>query len=298
MTKMPLILRLKLLFLSLLQKTKFFVRKYILLTKNRTAKTRRPLVKVDQILGALSEMGVKKGDSILIHSGISNIGKIEGGAIGLLDGLKKTIGDDGALLLPSFRFDGTMKSFLDNNQIVDLDSTTIKMGALSVRAKNDHGFEESVHPTHPVLAYGRCGLELISKHKFSSSPFDSFSPFYLLSEVSGKVVTIGVDLDKVTNFHVVEDKMADDFPVPTYLQKDYEVMILAEGREYNMKTKCHNPLLSLIRKCERFHDEFIANEIMLKTPIGNSYVAVIDSKKMNDYLEKMANLGYTIYGKV
>jgi len=296
--KIPLNISIKIIFLSLLRKIKSIIKSRFKRKQSKGVNKKRQVVSLNEVVQTLSELGVSSGDVVIVHSGISNLGKLEKGAVGLLKSLKEIIGKEGALFLPGFRFNGTMKQFLDDNEVVDFQKNSVKMGALSIKAVNDHDFKESMHPTHTVLGYGEKSREMLSKHQYSQSPFDEKSPFYLLSESKGKIITIGVDLDKVTNFHVIEDQMLDEFPVPTYLDAEYEVLIRNLGKEYKVRTKCHNPDLSLVRNCERFHEEFIREGIMLKTPVGSSYIAVIDALKMNNFLREKAKSGYTIYGKV
>ena len=284
--------------LKTLRKLKRFIKKFYKSSKKIKVRKKRRSVALNDIVMVLEELGIKKGDCILVHSGISNIGKVEKGAIGLIDELKKLVGKEGGLMFPAFRFDGTMKNYLDNVSKVDLDLEKVKTGALPSKAVNDKDFFVSAHPTHTVVAYGEQGCNLIAEHNLSETPFDQFSPFYKLGQCGGKIVTIGVDLDKVTNFHVIEDVMGVNFPVNTYLFEDYTVDVITSGVSCQVRTKCHNPDLALVRNCMRFYDDFIENKIMRVATVGDSYIGVIDSEKMNYFLMGKANIGSTIYGKI
>src|SRR5580693_4517545 len=56
----------------------------------------------EQLITDFKKIGLQQGDSVLVHSSLSKIGFVEGGAKTLVDALFETVGDEGTLLFPTF----------------------------------------------------------------------------------------------------------------------------------------------------------------------------------------------------
>ena len=59
---------------------------------------------IDKICKDLHALGVRAGDTILVHSSLKSLGPVPGGAETVIQGLLKALGDDGTLLFPAFSF--------------------------------------------------------------------------------------------------------------------------------------------------------------------------------------------------
>ena len=57
------------------------------------------MVTKQDILFSLSLMGIQSGDLLLVHSALSSIGQVEGGADTVIDALLETIGPKGTLVM-------------------------------------------------------------------------------------------------------------------------------------------------------------------------------------------------------
>ena len=49
-------------------------------------------------------IGIKKGDTVMVHSSLSSMGNVEGGAQTVIEALKEVVGVEGTLLFPAFTF--------------------------------------------------------------------------------------------------------------------------------------------------------------------------------------------------
>ena len=54
-----------------------------------------------QIVGALRNLGVSQGTILLVHSSLSSMGRVDGGANTVIDALLEALGPDGTLLMPT-----------------------------------------------------------------------------------------------------------------------------------------------------------------------------------------------------
>ena len=61
-------------------------------------------VSYDEILAGLKGAGVAPGDVLLVHSALTPIGYVEGGAATVARALLEAVGPDGTLVAPAFCF--------------------------------------------------------------------------------------------------------------------------------------------------------------------------------------------------
>jgi len=66
-----------------------------------------------QIIEALRAIGIERGAVIVVHSALSQLGYVQGGAEGLIDALLEAVGPEGTVLMPSFPMTGSQRDFLD-----------------------------------------------------------------------------------------------------------------------------------------------------------------------------------------
>ena len=60
----------------------------------------RPITKTD-ILTALSEIGLGKGQVVMVHTSLSSLGYVCGGAQTVIEALIETVGEDGTIMMPT-----------------------------------------------------------------------------------------------------------------------------------------------------------------------------------------------------
>ncbi|HRR95488.1 MAG TPA: AAC(3) family N-acetyltransferase, partial [Candidatus Ratteibacteria bacterium] len=54
----------------------------------------------EEIKKRLKELGLKRGDKILVHSSLSSIGLVENGAETVIKALQETVGNEGLVMMP------------------------------------------------------------------------------------------------------------------------------------------------------------------------------------------------------
>ena len=68
-----------------------------------SAQQTRPIIEKETLASAFSTLGLKLGDSVMVHSGISNLGKVAGGPKSVFDLIQDTIGPTGKVLLLGYQ---------------------------------------------------------------------------------------------------------------------------------------------------------------------------------------------------
>lgn len=249
-------------------------------------KINREFITEELLVKDLVAIGLREGDTVLVHSSMSRIGYLEEGPKTVINALLQVTGKNGTLLFPSSPAPGLTKDYLEQNSCFDILNTPSAMGAITEYFRKMEGVKRSFHPTEPVCALGPRAEYFIKDHYGQLTPYNSFSPFYKVSEQGGKIVMLGVTLDNAgTSLHTLED--AVDFKFPVYDEKIYEVnMIDEKGHSSVVKTKVHNPVFSAKRKCDELIPLFEKEGVLKKGRVGEAPTLFIDAKGMFEVMVK------------
>ena len=250
----------------------------------------------NKLINDLIKIGLQKGDSVLVHSGLSKIGFVEGGAKTVVDSLFEVVGGTGNLLFPAFPTLGRSKDYLIEHPFFDIKKTTSQMGIISEYFRNIDGVFRSFHPTDSVCAIGPLAEYYTNTHFGQLTPYNENSPFRKLCDKHGKILMLGTTLNGAcTNLHTLEDSV--EFIFPVYDEHIFEIkMIDVEGKESMMKTKVHNPEYSAKRNCDALKPMFEKEGVLVNGLIGEAKSMLIDANKMLEVMIKYYNeKGVTMY---
>jgi aminoglycoside 3-N-acetyltransferase len=156
---------------------------------------------------------------VLMHSSLSALGEVEGGADAVIDALLEVLGEQGTLAMP------TMSSGTFHR-----DTTPSNVGRITEVFRRRPGVARSLHPTHSVAARGPQAAYLLANHEQSPTAVGPDTPFGRLVALEGKVLLLGVDQDRNTLLHSAEE--AVDAP---YLSDHYATYIDDAGREVTLR---------------------------------------------------------------
>ncbi|MBO4374263.1 MAG: AAC(3) family N-acetyltransferase [Lachnospiraceae bacterium] len=183
----------------------------------------KPVTKND-IRSAFREVGLKKGSTVMVHTSLSAIGYVCGGAQTVIEALTETVGTDGTLMMPTQSWKNLDPEtgvhwdvdeeywdiIRENWPAYDrLITPTNTMGAVSEMFRTWPGAQRSEHPARSVAAWGKNAQYLVSGHDLSDI-FGDTSPIGKLYEFDGDVLMIGVDYDKNTSIHLADVRA--DYP--------------------------------------------------------------------------------------
>lgn len=250
----------------------------------------------DEIKQILIEQGIKQGDTIMLHSSLSKIGLVEGGADTVIRSVLEVIGNEGTLAMPSFPGFGFNVDYLKSEPVFDLRSTPSRMGIITETFRKMPGVKRSLHPTEPVCALGPKADQITKDHFGQLTPYTPSSPFGRLAELNAKILLLGVDLDTLSNLHTLEDAV-QDFKFPVYLKEIFNCRLInEEGKELVMKTKVHDPIWSKKRRCRELESMFMKDGCLKKAKLGNAELSIIEAGKMHESMIKhYKSKGVTMY---
>jgi len=184
----------------------------------------RKLVLASDIRTALSNVGVQRGQTIMVHTSLSRLGYVCGGAQAVIEALIESVGNEGTILMPaqSWRtLDPEQGGYWEEpeewwprmrEQYPAYDkhlTPTNTMGAVAEMFRLWPGALRSDHPARSVAAWGQHARYLTENHDLSNIFGDS-SPIGRLYELDGYVLLIGVGYDKNTSLHLAD--MRADYP--------------------------------------------------------------------------------------
>ena len=182
----------------------------------------------ENIEDALKKVGVKEGACLLVHSGLSSLGYIDGSTNTVIAALKSAVGDDGTLIAPIFTFpylmfDGDVNKGYgfrpyDTRKDGNLRDLTIRTGALGKAILKTSGAHRSNHATHEWVALGKDAKACTETHGLLERATNENSPMKHALDRNGDVIFIGCGIGSNTFIHFVEIMAGVDFAEPACIQ--------------------------------------------------------------------------------
>ena len=124
----------------------------------------------DEIIQKLKEVGLKSGDTVMVHTSLGKMGYVCGGAQAVIEALMEVVGDSGTIMMPTQSWKNLdpetgghweaeqkdWKLIRDNWPAYDKNLTpTNTMGAVAEMFRQVPGSVRSDHPARSVCAWGR-----------------------------------------------------------------------------------------------------------------------------------------------
>ena len=249
----------------------------------------RPVTKQD-IISAVRNVGLKEGSTVMVHTSLSRIGYVCGGAQTVIEALIEVVGHEGTLMMPTQSWknldpeDGvhwdTEEEYWDiireNWPAYDKRITpTNTMGAVSEMFRSWPGTVRSDHPARSVAAWGKYAEYLVEDHDLSNV-FGEGSPVGKLYELNGEVLLIGAGYDKNTSLHFADVRA--DYPGKHNCIEHSAIM--EDGRRV---WKEYATLFVDGEDFEQIGEAFEQNNTVNKTMIGNAELRLMSQKRLVDF---------------
>lgn len=223
------------------------------------------VVNKEDIKFSLELMGIEKGDVVLVHSSLSSIGFVEGGTDAIIDAFLEAVGNEGTL---------AMSTLTDWFRPFNPETEPSAVGKISEEFRKKSGTLRSKHPVHSIAASGKYAEYITSGHENCQTGCGEGTPYLKIRDLNGKVILLGVDMDRNTLMHSLEEEIDAlylrtlDIPAPTYV----------EGYENKTFT---------LKKFPSGHRDFLAmtpelrkRDALIEGKIGDAVVKVINVKDL------------------
>jgi aminoglycoside 3-N-acetyltransferase len=173
---------------------------------------------LDSICRDLERLGVKAGMTLIVHSSLSKLGFVVGGAQTVVMALERTLGEGGTLVMPAFTADlsdpvlwsappvpAAWHGFVRSNMPAfepDL-TATLQMGATVECFRRQQGTLRSNHPFSSWVARGGHAARITADQSLAHSSGEG-SPPARLYELDAWVLLLGVGHDNNSSLHLAE----------------------------------------------------------------------------------------------
>jgi aminoglycoside N3'-acetyltransferase len=266
----------------------------------------RPSISRSRLVEDLARMGIAAGDVVYLFSSLKSIGFVDGGPQTLFDALYEVLTPEGTLMVPTFSMPGgTMyDACLTEGYIYDPRTAETGLGDIPAMFLKQPNLHRSIHPTHNVSAVGKQAQYLTEGHHLASSTYGVDSPFDRLVKLEGKILGIGVSVAPITLYHMVEDTLGDEFPLPVRMDATYPIPCRThDGDLVTVDVTPLDPKYSAGRidhKGAGHLREFLWKEyeragLLASGSVGEATTWIVPAKGCFEHLVTLARQGVTIY---
>jgi len=153
-----------------------------------------------ELIDWLKNQGIKKGDTVFVHSSWDRFTHFTGTPKSLIVALLEFLGESGTLAMPAFPLDQ------DPNKVFSVTKTVSGAGYITEIFRRWEGVERSINLNHSVCAYGTNANYLVKDHHKSLTTWDENSPYFRLKNVDAWIVGLGVghNLKVATALHCAD----------------------------------------------------------------------------------------------
>jgi len=166
------------------------------------------------------QLGLCAGDTVVVHTSLSALGWVIGGAVTVIQALQDVLTPEGTLVIPTFSSDISDPSIWENPAVPKEWWDTVRanmphfdpkitpcyyMGAVPELFRTCPGVLRSNHPANSWAAWGARAADVVQQHSLSHS-LGLDTPLGTLYHLPGsKILLLGVSFKSCTAFHLAEE---------------------------------------------------------------------------------------------
>jgi len=166
----------------------------------------------------LTALGVRPGETVLVHSSLRSLGWVCGGAVAVVQALLDVLGPSGTLVVPTQTMGNSDPSLWSRPPVprewwpairetmpgYDPRFTpSVGLGVVAELVRTWPGSVRSNHPQASFAAVGPAAPALMAVHRLDSHLGED-SPLAALESAGARVLLLGVGFDSCTAFHLAE----------------------------------------------------------------------------------------------
>ena len=197
---------------------------------------------IDSLQADFRALGIRSGMVLLVHSSLSAMGWVCGGAVAVIIALQEVLGEAGTLVMPTHSTDLTEPSQWENPPVPESwwpviretmpayqpDLTpTRSMGVIAETFRKQNGVLRSAHPHHSFCAYGHQASYITDNHSLEFGLGEG-SPLARIYDLNGFVLLLGVGHDSNTSMHLAEYRAT--FPTKRIVQESAPISTASSRR--------------------------------------------------------------------
>ncbi len=176
-----------------------------------------------RLINDLQALGLCSGMDVMVHSSLSRIGHVQGGADTVVEALLAVIGSRGTLLMPSFNHYAA--------KVFNPTTTPTSNGAIPDAMWRRPEAVRSLQASHSVAAIGPKAADWCKNH-YLIGMWEQDSPIGRLIHAGGYILSLGVDHTSTSAYHVAETSMPCGCRDPFGRQ---ELIVMPDGKEEKVR---------------------------------------------------------------
>lgn len=173
---------------------------------------------ITSLITEFRDLGVKENMTLIVHSSLSSLGWVSGGAEAVIRALMSVVGEGGTIVMPSQSAGNSDPAGWGNPPVPEAwwpiiresmpafckeTTPTRGMGTIAELFRRFPGVVRSYHPMYSFAAWGKNRTYVTEKQPLSSG-FGEESPLAKIYELNGKILMIGVSHESNTSLHLAE----------------------------------------------------------------------------------------------
>ena len=232
-----------------------------------------PVTKND-IKNALINVGVQKGDVIMVHSDIKSFGRLATSDRDFLlqkivDAIKESVGNDGTIVMPTFTYN------FFKNMPYDITNSKSVVGVLTEYFRKQPDVSRTLHPTHCVALWGRHKNELV---RIGKGTFDKDSIFEKLHKMNCKFIFFGTPFRICTFIHYIENM----HKVPYRYMKKFRGKIIAYGKKYEDEFLVYCKYFFFFNSMLGLEKHLLKKGMLKEVKVGDGTISMIEAISLFD----------------
>ena len=242
----------------------------------------------NDIIKAVTELGIAPGDIVIVHSSMKSMGYVEGGPDTVIDAFLEVLGEEGTLVMPTL----SQKDFVNAYRDWNMDRPS-DVGLITETFRKREGAKRSDQATHSVAAIGKYAEKITEGHcafgprfgTFGSYAFSYSSPWEKLCDMRAKVVFVGVSTRYNTLRHLAEYRFVELMLKKIEGRPGFEEL-RNQLRHFDDKYDYHVgvwPYMSGVR----VHDEYINAGLTTSAKCGNAEFFCIPAYESVSFVEEL-----------
>lgn len=199
-----------------------------------------PICTRDSLAEDLRKLGIVPGETLLLHSSLSSLGWVVGGAVTVVESILDALGTSGTLAVPTMTVDNSDPASWSNPPVPREWWPVIRaatpaydprvtpstwMGAIAETVRTWPDARRSDHPQTSFAAVGPRAASITDGHSVDCRLGEK-SPLARLEAAGARVLLLGAGFDACTCFHLAEYRVAGPFEEISFAVRS------AAGREW------------------------------------------------------------------
>ena len=253
----------------------------------------------------LEDVGVKKGDVLIVHSSMKGIKGFGMSPQEVIDYLKSLVGTEGMLLMPTYPdYPSENSKYIFNekyNEIYeyDVEQSPAWTGLITNIFRKQEGVIRSSYPNNTLSAWGKDNSKPFLSEMETDLAYDRSSAWIYCVDNHAKVLFLGIHAHhSLSEIHIAEDYLDKDWPVTGwYTEKQYIIKNNGNTIEKTCRVRKNfwTKYMTEYYGCYRLRKK----GVLIEGKIDNiNYSIVPDLFEFEQYVEECAQKGDLLYFRI